>query len=213
MRSSASPSTPSGACSTRFRRARSPTQAARSGATRSRSYDLRKTALARSIDVPLAVQLNDLAVAPDGTLLVTDSGGGGVWRVDPQSAASSRSSRSARHPAPTASRSRRAATSPTWPRAAARCAWTFAAARSRRSRCRRARTAAAIDGLYWHDGTLIGVQNVTTPARVIRLRLARDGVTVTAVETLQSHHQAAFDEADHRRDRARRPLRPRPHPM
>src|SRR6266545_4576585 len=54
--------------------------------------------------------------------------------------------------------------------------------------------AAAIDGLYWHDGALIGVQNVTTPARVVRLVLAADGRSVTSVQTLQSHHQQAFDE-------------------
>jgi hypothetical protein len=54
--------------------------------------------------------------------------------------------------------------------------------------------AAAIDGLYWHDGALIGIQNMTTPARIVRLVLSSDGATVTAVQTLQSHHQRAFDE-------------------
>ena len=28
-----------------------------------------------------------------------------------------------------------------------------------------------IDGLYWHEGDLIGVQNVTNPGRVIRIGL------------------------------------------
>lgn len=54
--------------------------------------------------------------------------------------------------------------------------------------------AAAIDGLYWHDGHLVGIQNVTTPGRVVRLTLAADGTTVTRIETLQSHHQPAFHE-------------------
>jgi hypothetical protein len=54
--------------------------------------------------------------------------------------------------------------------------------------------AAAIDGLYWYQDALIGVQNTTTSGRVIRLRLSGDGRAVTAVETLQSHHQSAFDE-------------------
>jgi hypothetical protein len=55
-------------------------------------------------------------------------------------------------------------------------------------------SAAAIDGLYWWRGSLLGIQNVTTPARVVRLRLSADGRAVESVETLQSHHQPAFDE-------------------
>jgi len=55
-------------------------------------------------------------------------------------------------------------------------------------------TIAAIDGLYLWQGDLIGIQNVTNPGRVIRIRLVSDGVEVKSVETLQSHHQPAFDE-------------------
>jgi len=54
--------------------------------------------------------------------------------------------------------------------------------------------AAAIDGLYWHEGALIGVQNMTNAGRVVRLVLSDDGRSIAAVETLQSHHQRAFDE-------------------
>ena len=39
---------------------------------------------------------------------------------------------------------------------------------------------------------LVGVQNVTTPGRVVRMTMAADGITVTRFETLQSHHQRAF---------------------
>lgn len=52
----------------------------------------------------------------------------------------------------------------------------------------------AIDGLYWRDGSLIGIQNVTNPGRVIEARLAEDGRSVTAVRTLLSHHHPALDE-------------------
>ncbi len=55
-------------------------------------------------------------------------------------------------------------------------------------------TVAAIDGLYeWQDG-LIGVQNVTNPGRVIWMPLSHDGLTVTGVRTLLSHHHPSLDE-------------------
>ena len=41
---------------------------------------------------------------------------------------------------------------------------------------------------------MIGVQNVTTPGRVIRLVLAPDGNRVTDVHTLLSHHHPAIVE-------------------
>ncbi|HYD78894.1 MAG TPA: SMP-30/gluconolactonase/LRE family protein [Paucimonas sp.] len=53
---------------------------------------------------------------------------------------------------------------------------------------------AAIDGLYYHRGELLGVQNGTHPGRVIRMRLASNGTAIDSVETLQSHHHPAFDE-------------------
>lgn len=50
-----------------------------------RVFDRRTGALRRSIEVPGAVRLNDLAVAPDGTVYVTDSGSdqqpGALWRI------------------------------------------------------------------------------------------------------------------------------------
>ena len=157
-------------------------------------YDLRKWRLARSIDVPGAQQLNDVAVAPDGTLLVTDSGGGGVFRVDPESGKVD-----ALVPLGKAPGANGIAIPPR-----GGIAYVAANRRPLRVDLRSGEVtpltvpprenAAAIDGLYWHDGALIGVQNVTTPGRVVRLRLAPDGQSITAVETLQSHHQSAFDE-------------------
>lgn len=52
-----------------------------------RLFDRTSGALRRSIEVPGAVRLNDLAVAPDGTIYVTDSGSndaaGALWRISP----------------------------------------------------------------------------------------------------------------------------------
>jgi DNA-binding beta-propeller fold protein YncE len=55
-------------------------------------------------------------------------------------------------------------------------------------------TVAAIDGLYEWQGQLIGVQNVTTPGRVILMTLSSDGTAITRVQTLLSHHHNALDE-------------------
>lgn len=50
-----------------------------------------------------------------------------------------------------------------------------------------------IDGLYFHRGALVGVQNGANPARVVRLRLARDLSRVERLEVLASA-LPAFDE-------------------
>jgi hypothetical protein len=55
-------------------------------------------------------------------------------------------------------------------------------------------TVAAIDGLYQWRGELIGVQNVTTPGRVIRMTLSSDGDAITGVKTVLSHHHAMLNE-------------------
>ena len=157
-------------------------------------YDLKRSRLRQTIDVPDARQLNDVAVGPDGTLLVTDSAGGGVWRVDP-----SRASATALVPLGSANGANGIAIAP-----GGDVAYVGAARRPLRVDVATGtvtplqppggENAAGIDGLYWHDGALIGIQNVTTPARVIRIALTGDGRSITSIDTLQSHHQAAFVE-------------------
>ncbi len=51
-----------------------------------------------------------------------------------------------------------------------------------------------IDGLYWHDGDLLGIQNTTNPGRVIRIALADKGTRITGLTVLQSHPHPDFDE-------------------
>jgi DNA-binding beta-propeller fold protein YncE len=48
-------------------------------------------------------------------------------------------------------------------------------------------TAVGIDGLVWHDGSLVGVQNGVTPPRIVRLRLDRNADRIVAVELLDRH--------------------------
>ncbi len=159
-----------------------------------KAYDLESGKLMRSVAVTDARQLNDVAVAPDGTLLVTDSAAGAVYAIDP----------SAGHV--------RTIVPPDGARGANGIAIApqgdvaYVAASRRPLRIDLSsgevtpltlpprENAAAIDGLYWHEGALIGIQNVTTSARIVRLTLAADGRSITAVRTLQSHHQSAFDE-------------------
>jgi hypothetical protein len=50
------------------------------------------------------------------------------------------------------------------------------------------------DGLYWHKGGLVGIQNVTNPGRVIRIALADQGKRISGVTVLQSHHHPEFTE-------------------
>lgn len=157
-------------------------------------YDLDSGALRRSVPIPAARQLNDVAVAPDGTLLVTDSGGGAVYRVDLATDAVSVIVK------PDAARGANGiAIAPD-----GKVAYVAASRRPLRIDLASGEltpltlppreNAAAIDGLYWHKGALIGVQNVTTPGRIVRLVLAADGHSVTALQTLLSHHHRAMHE-------------------
>jgi sugar lactone lactonase YvrE len=57
-----------------------------------KTFDRRTGALRDTVEVPGSVRLNDLAVAPDGTVYVTDSGSseapGALWRIAPDGAVS-----------------------------------------------------------------------------------------------------------------------------
>jgi hypothetical protein len=50
------------------------------------------------------------------------------------------------------------------------------------------------DGLYWYEGDLIGIQNVANPGRVVRIKLADKGTSVAGLIVLQSHHHPDFAE-------------------
>jgi hypothetical protein len=50
-----------------------------------------------------------------------------------------------------------------------------------------------IDGVVYHAGTLVGIQNGVRPHRVVRLRLDAAAERITAVETLERNHPD-FDE-------------------
>lgn len=48
-------------------------------------------------------------------------------------------------------------------------------------------TVLGIDGLSWHDGRLIAIQNGVTPPRIIGIRLSAAGEGIAGVEVLDRH--------------------------
>jgi len=50
-----------------------------------------------------------------------------------------------------------------------------------------------IDGLTWHGGSLIGVQNGVDPSRVVRLDLSPDGAMIKSVHIIDMNHPRAAE--------------------
>lgn len=145
------------------------------------------------LEAPEALQLNDVAAAPDGTVYATDSQGGTLFRAAPGAAALVPFG-----PAGSLPGANGVAVAPD---GAVYVAITTGVARAdpRDGAARRLPqpddvVTGAMDGLYWHAGDLVGVQNLTNPGRVVRLALADGGRRIDGLTVLQSHHHAAFDE-------------------
>jgi hypothetical protein len=156
-------------------------------------YDLGAGVKTAEYLVPEARQLNDLAIHPDGSLFVTDSTLGQVFRID------------------TASGQHRAfvpggvlggtngialsgdASTLYIAHSTGLARIDVASGKVERITSPPRESLAAIDGLYFVDGDLLGVQSVTNPGRVIRIGLGRSH-EVTRVETLLSHHHPDIDQ-------------------
>jgi sugar lactone lactonase YvrE len=156
-------------------------------------YDLKSGRLTNRFFAPEAMQLNDLAVAPDGTLYVTDSMNSTLFRRKPDEAKLTRfgaagALRGANGIAVGADGILYAAISTGIVR--------VDTATGEPTRLPQPDTVVTggIDGLYWHDGDLIGVQNVTNPGRVVRIALTNKGTRLAGLTVLQSHHHPDFDE-------------------
>ncbi|MGE0582439.1 MAG: SMP-30/gluconolactonase/LRE family protein [Steroidobacteraceae bacterium] len=156
------------------------------------SYDLRTGRRIAAVPVPGAEQLNDVAVAPNGDRYASDSASGAVWRIRGDAVAAF---------APTGQVRGSNGLAVSADGAALYIAHTTGVARVdtatgtfERMTIPAGDTVAAIDGLYVYGDSLLGVQNVTNPARIIRMHLSADGKAITRVEVLQSHHHPAFDE-------------------
>jgi sugar lactone lactonase YvrE len=156
-------------------------------------YHLKNNVFLDRFDAPDAMQLNDIAVAPDGTLYVTDSASATLFRKQPEEKTLTRFG------APGALRGGNGI-------ALGRDGMLYVASSTGILRIDTATgepvrlpqpdtvMTGGIDGRYWHDRDLFGVQNVTNPGRVIRIALADKGTRITGVTVLQSHHHPDFVE-------------------
>ena len=156
-------------------------------------YDLKSGRLLDRFVAADAMQLNDLALAADGTLYVTDSMGGTLFRKKPDDSTLTRfgaagALRGVNGIALGADGMLYVATSTSIVR--------IDTASGEPTRLPQPDTVVTggIDGLYWHDGDLLGVQNVTNPGRVVRIQLADKGARIAGLTVLQSHDHPDFDE-------------------
>lgn len=156
-------------------------------------YDLASGRKTAEYAVPEARQLNDLAIHPDGSLFVTDSTLGQVFRID---------TATGKHqlfiPGGTLGGTNGIALSADGATLYIAHSTGLARADVAQGKVERIpsparQSLAAIDGLYFVDGDLVGIQSITNPGRVIRISLDRDHA-VTHVETLLSHHHPDIDQ-------------------
>jgi hypothetical protein len=157
------------------------------------AFDVDNGRLLRRVDVPAAQQLNDVAVAPGGRVFTTDSASGAVFEIPkegaPRQVVAPNVIRASNGLAASADAKRLYVAHST-----GLASVDLASGALTRMRIPGRETVAAIDGLYEWQGQLVGVQNVTTPGRVILMTLSPDGQTVTRVQTLLSHHHNQLDE-------------------
>ncbi len=151
-------------------------------------YDLKTRQLLARVRAPEAVNLNDVAVGPNGEVAVSDSGAGTVYLLDV-----AMGELVFLVPPRTISSSNGLTFSPDGKRmyvAAATGIVAIDAASGEFERMAQPDDIAtgAIDGLYFHDGDLIGVQNVVCPGRVVRLDLDEAGKAITGLTVLQAYH-------------------------
>lgn len=155
-------------------------------------YDLRSGKRDDIVQIDGAAQLNDLALAPNGDVYASDSGSGAIWRVYGKDARAQALLPAGSLPGVNGIAVTDDGTTLYAAHSTGLARVNLATARVERMTPPPRQSVAAIDGLYWSKGALIGIQNVTNPGRVIRIRLGAGGMT--AVDTLQSHHHPAFDE-------------------
>ena len=155
-------------------------------------YHLKNAVFLDRFDAPEAMQLNDIAVAPDGTLYVTDSMSATLFRKKPDETTLTRfgaagALRGGNGIARGGDGMLYVASSTGILR--------VDTATGEPTRLPQPDTVmtGGIDGLYWHEGDLIGVQNSTNPGRVVRIALADKGTRIAGLTVLQSHHHPDFD--------------------
>ena len=155
------------------------------GTSRLHAFDLASGQLRARYELAGPSLLNDVAVLSDGRAVVTDSASDGLWitggdRLEPLLPAGTLSGPNGLVLAATGDLLYVA----TW-RGIVVVDW-----RARRADPLRLPTGATnlagIDGLYLHDGALIGIQNAVGHPRIVRLPLAEDGRAATRIDVIES---------------------------
>jgi hypothetical protein len=150
-------------------------------------YDLRTAALIRRYEPqspPARLCFNDLVLTPDGSVLLS-SGPGGVWRIAEGGSAAELLTPADGMLGNGIAVSDDGAT--IWLAVHDRgiVAIDRATMAARVLPVPEGPHLMGIDGLYTHDGTLVGVQNGTKVPRIVRATLSSDGKTVERVEILE----------------------------
>ena len=156
-------------------------------------YDLKTGHLADRFDAPEAMQLNDIAIAPNGTVYATDSMSSTLFRKKPDEKTLTQFG--SKGAVPEANGITVGAEGNLYVAISTGIAKidTSTGAPTRLAQPDTVVTGGC-DGLYWHEGDLIGIQNVTNPGRVVRIKLADKGTRVAGLIVLQSHHHPDFAE-------------------
>ena len=148
--------------------------------------------LLRRMEIPAARQLNDVTIARGGRVFASDSASGAIYEIGQEDVREL--------VAPNVVRGANGlAASPDARRLYVAHSTGIAVIDISRGTVKRmtipaGESVAAIDGLYEWQGQLIGVQNLTTPGRVILMTLSADGEAITKVQTLLSHHHNVIYE-------------------
>lgn len=156
-------------------------------------YNLKDGRLMDRFVAPESMQLNDVAIAPDGTVYTTDSESSTVFRKKPDERTFTRLGETGGvRGANGITFSSDGILYVTLSTGIARVDTATGAA----TRLPQPDTVVTggIDGLYWHDGDLFGIQNSTNPGRVVRIALADKGSRVVGLTVLQSYQHPEFDE-------------------
>lgn len=159
------------------------------------AFDVDSGKLLQRHDVAQARQLNDVAVAPGGRVFTSDSASGAVYEIAIKGSAGPREV----VPPDRIRGTNGLAVSPDAQRlylahSTGLAVVDLASGELARIVNETRESIAAIDGLYEFQGQLIGVQNLTTPGRVILISLAADKKSVVKVQTMLSHHHTSLSE-------------------
>jgi hypothetical protein len=156
-------------------------------------YDLKDGRLTNRFAAPEATQLNDLAVTANGIVYATDSASGTIFRKKPGEETLTKFGQTgAVRGANGIALSSDGMLFVTLSSGIARVDTTT----GEPTRLPQPDTVVTggIDGLYWYDGDLLGIQNSTNPGRVIRISLADKGARITGITVLQSYQHPDFSE-------------------